>query len=70
MVILATMFFSGVYGLASADTAAIGSVTLPEMRKRGYPTAFATALLAAAGGTATLIPPSIDLIIIGIVANI
>jgi len=70
VVIIATMFFSGVCGSASADTAAIGSVTLPEMRKRGYPPAFATALLAAAGGTATLIPPSIDLIIIGIVANI
>lgn len=70
VVIIATMFFSGVCGSASADTAAIGSVTLPEMKKRGYPPAFATALLAAAGGTATLIPPSIDLIIIGIVANI
>ena len=70
VVILSTMFFSGVCGSASADTAAIGSVTVPEMLKRKYPPAFATALLAAAGGTATLIPPSIDLIIIGIVANI
>ncbi len=70
VVVLATMFFSGVCGSASADTAAIGSVTLPEMLKRKYPPAFATALLAAAGGTATLIPPSIDLIIIGVVAGI
>ncbi len=70
VVILATMFFSGVCGSASADTAAIGSVTLPEMLKRKYPPAFATALLAAAGGTATLIPPSIDLIVIGVVSGI
>lgn len=70
VVILSTMFFSGVCGSASADTAAIGSVTMPEMLKRKYPPEFATALLAAAGATATLIPPSIDLIIIGIVASI
>ena len=70
VVIIATMFFSGVCGSASADTAAIGAVTLPEMLKRKYPPAFATALLAASGGTATLIPPSIDLIIIGVVAGI
>jgi C4-dicarboxylate transporter DctM subunit len=70
VVIISTMFFSGVCGSASADTAAIGSITIPEMLKRKYPPAFATALLAAAGATATLIPPSIDLIIIGVVANI
>jgi C4-dicarboxylate transporter DctM subunit len=68
--VVATMFFSGISGSSSADTAAIGSVTLPEMNKRGYPKEFATALVAAAGGTATLVPPSIDFVIIGIVANI
>ena len=70
VVIMSTMLFSGVCGSASADTAAIGSVTLPEMKKKGYPAPFATALLAAAGGTSQLVPPSIDLIIIGVVANI
>jgi len=68
--VIATMFFSGISGSSSADTAAIGSVTLPEMRRRKYPKEFATALIAAAGGTATLVPPSIDFVIIGIVANI
>ena len=70
VVILSTMFFSGVCGSASADTAAIGSATMPEMLKRKYPPAFATALLAASGATASIIPPSIDLIIIGIVSGI
>ena len=70
VVIVSTMLFSGICGSASADTAAIGSVTLPEMKKKGYPAPFATALLAAAGGTSQLVPPSIDLIIIGVVANI
>ena len=68
--ILSTMLFSGISGSSSADTAAIGSITLPAMRKKGYPTRFATALVAAAGGTASLVPPSIDFIIIGVVANI
>lgn len=70
VVILSTMFFSGVCGSASADTAAIGSTTMPEMLKRKYPPAFATALLAASGATASIIPPSIDLIIIGVVSGI
>ena len=70
VVIVSTMFFSGVCGSASADTAAIGSTTMPEMLKRKYPPAFATALLAASGATASIIPPSIDLIIIGIVSGI
>lgn len=68
--IVSTMLFSGICGSASADTAAVGSVTLPEMKKRKYPTPFATSLIAAAGGTSQLVPPSIDLIIIGVVANI
>ncbi|MCP4386628.1 MAG: TRAP transporter large permease [Hyphomicrobiales bacterium] len=70
VVILSTMFFSGVCGSASADTAAIGSTTMPEMLKRKYPREFATALLAASGATASIVPPSIDLIIIGVVAGI
>jgi C4-dicarboxylate transporter DctM subunit len=70
VVIVSTMLFSGVCGSASADTAAIGSITLPEMKKKGFPTPFATALLASAGGTSQLVPPSIDLIIIGVIGNI
>jgi C4-dicarboxylate transporter DctM subunit len=68
--VLATMFFSGISGSQSADTAAIGSVTIPAMKKKGYPPEFATALIAASGGTAALVPPSIDFIVIGIIANI
>jgi C4-dicarboxylate transporter DctM subunit len=68
--ILSTMLFSGISGSSSADTAAIGSITLPAMKDKGYPKRFATALVAAAGGTASLVPPSIDFIVIGVVANI
>ena len=64
------MFLHGISGSSTADTAAIGKVTLPTLKAQGYPIPFSTALLAAAGATATLIPPTIDLIIIGVVANI
>jgi C4-dicarboxylate transporter DctM subunit len=40
------------------------------MKKLKYPPEFATAVLAAAGGVSTLVPPAIDLIIIGVIANI
>jgi len=68
--VISTMFFSGVSGSSSANTIAIGSVTLPEMKRNKYPVDFSTVLLLSAGATSTLIAPSIDLIIIGVVANI
>ncbi len=69
-VVLSTLFFHGISGSSTADTAAIAKVTLSNLRAQRYPLPFSTALLASAGATATLIPPSIDLILIGVVANI
>lgn len=68
--VVAAMFFHGISGSSTADTASIGKVTIPTLRQQGYPLPFSTALLAAAGATATLVPPTIDLIIIGVVANV
>jgi tripartite ATP-independent transporter DctM subunit len=68
-IVVAALFFHGISGSSSADTAAIGKVTLPGLRRQGYPAPFAAALLAAAGATSTLIPPSTDFILIGVVAN-
>lgn len=70
VVIFSTMLMSGISGSPAANTAAIGSVAVPEMKKQQYPAGFSTALLAAAGGVSTLVPPAIDLIIIGVIANI
>jgi C4-dicarboxylate transporter DctM subunit len=69
VVILATMLFSGVSGSSTADTAAVGSVMIPTMERRGYPKAFSTAVVAAAGGMGILIPPSIIMIIYGLLTN-
>lgn len=70
VIIFSTMLMSGISGSPSANTAAIGSVAIPAMKKLKYPPEFSTAVLAAAGGVSTLVPPAIDLIIIGVIAGI
>jgi C4-dicarboxylate transporter DctM subunit len=70
VVILSVMMFSGISGSPAANTAAIGSIALPAMKKKKYPAAFATAVFASAGGVSTLVPPAIDLIIIGVISGI
>jgi len=70
VVTISTFFFGAICGSGSAKTAAIGSVMLPEMKRNKYPADFATALFASSGGASSLVPPSIDFIIIGVVANI
>jgi tripartite ATP-independent transporter DctM subunit len=69
VVIVATVFFSGVSGSSAADTAAIGSIMIPSMVKRGYPRPLATAIVAAAGGMGVNIPPCIIMVLYGIAAN-
>ncbi len=70
VVVVATMIFSEISGSSAADAAAIGSVTIPVMLRLGYTPAFATAVVAAAGGAAVLIPPSIAAVIYGWQANV
>ncbi len=69
VVIVATVFFSGVSGSSAADTAAIGSIMIPSMVKRGYPRPLAAAIVAAAGGMGVNIPPCIIMVLYGIAAN-
>lgn len=69
VVVLGTMLFSGISGSSTADTAAIGSTMIPAMIRRGYSPAFATAIVAAAGGTGILIPPCILMVIYGLLTN-
>ena len=63
--VAASMIFAGVTGSSVASTAAIGSIMLPEMKKKGYNMEFATALQAAAGAIGPVIPPSLMMILIG-----
>lgn len=68
--IVASAIFADMSGSAVSDTAAIGSVMLPGMVRRGYDPAFSTALQAAAGTLGVLFPPSIATIIYAWVANV
>ncbi|AQA03366.1 hypothetical protein BVC93_14150 [Mycobacterium sp. MS1601] len=67
--VASTVMFSGVSGSSTADAAAIGKVMLPELNKNGYPAPFSAAVLAGSAATATLIPPTTDLIIIGVLTS-
>lgn len=61
--ILVCMFLGGISGSGPADAAAVAMVMIPSMFRQGYPKAFSAALIAAAGSTAILIPPSVALIV-------
>jgi C4-dicarboxylate transporter DctM subunit len=67
--VLASMFFGGVSGSSLADTAAIGSVVLPEMKKEGYDENFSAGLVASAGTLGGIIPPSISMVLYGVVSG-
>ena len=63
--IVSAMFFAGISGSAAADTAAVGALLIPAMRKSGYDTDFAAAVQASGGSIGVIIPPSIPMIIFG-----
>jgi tripartite ATP-independent transporter DctM subunit len=61
--ILVAMILGGISGSGPADSAAVGAVMLPSMVKAGYPKPFTAGVIAAAGSTDILIPPSIAFVI-------
>ena len=67
--ILSCAMFSAISGSSVATAATIGTVALPEMEERGYKKSFILGLLAAGGTLGILIPPSIPLIIYGVVTE-
>ena len=67
--IIASMIFSGVSGSAAADTSAIGSVLIPSMKKEGYPAAYSAAVTAASSTIGPIIPPSIPLVVYGLLSQ-
>lgn len=61
--ILVCMVLGGISGSGPADAAAVATVMIPGMLRAGYPAAFSAGVIAAAGSTAILIPPSIAFIL-------
>lgn len=65
--VIVCVFFAGISGSGPADTAALGTVLIPAMAARGYDRDFASALVASGGSIAIVIPPSIALILYGVI---
>lgn len=70
MTILLGGLLGGVSGSGTATSAALGQIAVPELQKRGYPDHLAGTIAAAAGSLSAIIPPSVILILYGVVAQI
>lgn len=68
--IASCMFFAGISGSAVADSAAVGGVILPVMKEKGYDRDFSGAVLATAGTIGPVIPPSLPMVIYGVITNV
>jgi C4-dicarboxylate transporter DctM subunit len=67
--VVTSMFFGGITGAATADTAAIGTILIPAMEKEGYRRDVAAAVTVASSIVGPLIPPSIPMLVYGIASN-
>jgi tripartite ATP-independent transporter DctM subunit len=68
--VFAAVLMAAISGSAAADAAAIGAMLIPMMRRAGYDVPRAAGLIAAGGVIAPVIPPSIGLIVFGVIANV
>lgn len=68
--VAANMIMAGISGSALADTAATGTILIPEMEKQGIDRPFASAIIVASGTIGPMIPPSIFFIIYGGLGNV
>lgn len=67
--LLSCGIFSAISGSSVATAATVGTVAIPEMTRRGYARSFTLGLLAAGGTLGILIPPSIPLIVYGVITE-
>ncbi len=67
--IMACVLFASISGSSVASAAAMSVIAIPEMKKRGYPDWLSSGIVAGNGGIAILIPPSIPLVLYGIVTE-
>ncbi|WP_135078933.1 TRAP transporter large permease [Terasakiella sp. SH-1] len=67
--VLGSLFFGGVSGSAVADASAVGNALIPVQKKENYPDGYSAAVNAASSTISVLIPPSIPLILYGLVTE-
>ena len=68
--IVASMIFAGMCGAAVAEAAGLGTIEISAMSERGYPRPFAAGITAAAATIGPIIPPSVPLLIYGVIAEV
>ncbi|MBV0893535.1 TRAP transporter large permease subunit, partial [Paracoccus sp. Z118] len=68
--IVGSAIFAAICGSSAATTATVGKITIPELKSRGYSTSLTYGSLAGAGSLGLLIPPSIIMIVYGVVAQV
>jgi tripartite ATP-independent transporter DctM subunit len=68
--ILASLIFSGMSGVAQADAAGLGTVEIKAMKKEGFDAAFAAACSAASAIVGPIIPPSVIMVVYGVLAQV
>lgn len=68
--IFASMLFAGVSGSAQADAAALGKIMVPTMKQEGYSEEYAVGVVASAAVIGPIIPPSIIMVLLAVVADI
>jgi tripartite ATP-independent transporter DctM subunit len=67
--ISASMIFGGISGSSTSDTASIGAVMIPEMKRRGYSGQFAAGITVASSTMGMIIPPSVPVVLYAVVAQ-
>ncbi len=69
-VVMTSMLFATISGSSAATAAAIGSMLIPEMEKQKYPRPFSAATVAASGELGVIIPPSVAMVIYGVITGV
>ncbi|MFN2645915.1 MAG: TRAP transporter large permease [Burkholderiales bacterium] len=64
-----SLFFAEISGSAVADVSALGSILIPAMKAKGYPSPLAAAIMSSAATLAVIIPPSIPMILYAVMAE-
>ena len=67
--VISSMLFGGISGSSVSDTASIGSILIPEMKKRGYPEDYAAGLTVDSSTMGMIIPPSIPMVLYAVTAQ-
>lgn len=68
--VMASVVFAGMSGAATADAAGLGSIEIEAMKKSGYRPEFAAAVTAASSTIGPIVPPSVPLIVYGVMAQV